>query len=231
VSEDVLPEEFGAFFRRTHARMLTRAIMFCGNSEDAEDALQEAYFEASRRWETLRNYDSPEGWLGTVMIQRLLKVRKRWFRENATQKALPPPLQQGPDETVAILLLLDALPPMQRKTVILSYYGMKQEEIGQLLHIRRGTVASHLHNARQALARTLRPVTVTRHGPQEFITAGRLSPQVPHDPVARALRDTEAWTRALHDTEAWICQAVEADREGRDRLWNQLCSRLPGLRP
>ncbi|MFE0461540.1 hypothetical protein ACFW1A_20050, partial [Kitasatospora sp. NPDC058965] len=85
-------EEFEAFFTRSYPRALARAVLLCGNREDAEDAVLEAYAAAAERWaDRLRGYESPEGWVSTVVEQRLWKTARARSKQREALLRVPVP--------------------------------------------------------------------------------------------------------------------------------------------
>ena len=69
--EAVKPAEFHTFFECSCPGMLARALLLAGHRQDAEDAVQQAYVEALRRWERVGRYDSPDAWVYKIVKQRL----------------------------------------------------------------------------------------------------------------------------------------------------------------
>ncbi|MGH3857828.1 MAG: RNA polymerase sigma factor, partial [Pseudonocardiaceae bacterium] len=73
------PIDFSEFYDQTAPRMLARALMRCGQLQNAEDAVQDAYAEALRRWQRVGGYESPEAWVYKIMKQRLSRAAKHWW--------------------------------------------------------------------------------------------------------------------------------------------------------
>lgn len=153
--------DYEEFTRSTRASMVARAAMMCGSVPDAEDAVQEAFLEAYRRWDRLAGYDSVEAWIHKVMAQRLWKARHRDRRQvtalSDLVSDLPNPRQSSPAEIAEVREVFDALddlPRSQRIIVLLHcVLGYPQDEVAELLDVRRGTVGASLFRARHSLRR------------------------------------------------------------------------------
>jgi RNA polymerase sigma factor (sigma-70 family) len=209
--------DFDTFFAGTAPVMLARAIMLCGNREDAEDAVQEAYVEAYRAWERIGGYESAEAWVHRVMLQRLWKQYRRRKTGRDRILDLTVPAQAAPEQTAEareVLRLLAGLPPVQRMVMVLHcVQGWSQQEVARELRITRGAVASSVFKARHTLRGALGMAPDETGGARSpllgrmgRIGLGRRSPAA--DPLATVLCDTEAWLRA----------AVRADAESLRRL-------------
>ncbi|WP_165988945.1 RNA polymerase sigma factor [Streptomyces sp. YIM 98790] len=196
-------EEFDAFFERSFPGMLARARLRSACPQDADDALQEAYTAAFRRWDSLRDYESPDAWVYKVLRQRLAEAARRRRRAVPSGLAgLPQPHAADPADAVEVreaLRALDTLPGRQRMVMILhTLEGMPQQEIADLLKVSRATVAVTLYTARRKLEKLLgrpergasgRPSGTRRHalipaGPQPARWAAT-------GPVAGLLRAAE----------------------------------------
>ena len=146
---------FDDFFRESFPGMLGRAIALCGHRQDAEDAVQEAFVEALRRWDRIGGYESPEAWVHRVMTQRLAKVHRKRQAGTGRLGELPSPPRWGPEEAGEfreLLTVLEALPPVQRMTLVLHCLeDLPQRDIAGRMGITRGTVASTIFKARHNL--------------------------------------------------------------------------------
>ncbi|GAA1909235.1 hypothetical protein GCM10009716_18980 [Streptomyces sodiiphilus] len=228
------PTDFDAFFQRSFPGMLARAILLSGHRQDAEDAVQEAYTEALRRWERLRGYDSPEGWVHRVVRQRLSSVSRRAARTRPTDlEDLPQLSVAGADRSIearAVLDALAALPPRQRTVLVLhSLEGMSQEAVARELGLTRGGVAAGLFKARRKLEKVL---DVVEHERETGRRTGRDTPHRDRDglvsrpPQARPLPLAGAGAAppadgpdgAVARTELWLRGRIAARPDLRDRL-------------
>jgi RNA polymerase sigma factor (sigma-70 family) len=214
-------EVFEDFFARTHHGMLARAVMLCGHREDAEDAVIEAYGLAAQRWDRLRDYESPEGWVFLVVQQRLWKQANAFRRQRATLLRVPVARQATTEQTAearAALAALAALPKRQRIVMVLNcLYGMPQQEIADQLGIKRTSVAAHVFKARRALEETLgiRP-DEPGEDTSALVASASGGPKRPTslftsaDPLAKRLAETETWLRAGFDADPGALDAARA---------------------
>ena len=152
------------------ARALTLAV---GDRSRAEDAAQEAFAKAYRRWPTVSGMDRPVGWVIVVGMNQL----RRWIRR--TERRFVPvagPSADGPEaaphparprvggavpaadpatsvaDATTLHTALAALPPRQRATVVLRYLcDLPTAEVATALGCAEGTVKSSLHAGLAAL--------------------------------------------------------------------------------
>ncbi|GAA1796479.1 SigE family RNA polymerase sigma factor [Luedemannella flava] len=149
---------FDTFYTATARRVLHHVYAVCGDLGDAQDVVQEAYARAWQRWSTISVYEDPEGWVRLVAWRlaasrwRAAKRRLAAFTRHGPSDPVPGP---GPDR-VAVIAAVRALPEAQRRVVVLHYlYEQPVADIAASLGMPVGTVKSHLHRARTALAAAL----------------------------------------------------------------------------
>lgn len=150
--------EFDAFYTATARRVLHHVYAVCGDLAEAQDVVQEAYARAWQRWSTIAGYEDPEGWVRLVAWRlaasrwRAAKRRLAALARHGPGDSMPGP---GPDR-VAVVAALRGLSEVQRRVVVLHYlYEQPVADIAASLGMPVGTVKSHLHRARAALAATL----------------------------------------------------------------------------
>jgi RNA polymerase sigma-70 factor (ECF subfamily) len=150
--------------RRHTAGIYRQAHRLTGNRADAEDLTQEVFIRVFRH---LEHYEDGtfEGWLYRITKNLFLdQVRRRratrlepltdlhlWFphagpEHELERRSLDPDIRDA----------LTSLPPAHCATVVLhDIDGLTYEEIGVLLGVPQGTVASRLHRARRQLRTAL----------------------------------------------------------------------------
>ncbi len=140
--------------RRTHLRRIAYAI--CGDWHRADDLLQTALTKAYVAWPRIRRDGSEEAYVRRIIVNADLDERRRpWRRERPGLDGLPeqPARPTLPtEERTALFDALQALPTMQRRTVVLRHWlGLSVEETATELKIGVGTVKSHSSRGLAAL--------------------------------------------------------------------------------
>lgn len=194
------PAAFDEFFAESAPRVLARALVLAANRHDAEDAVQEAYAEALRRWDRVGRYDAPEAWLHLVVRQRLWKASARWRRlRTLTTLELDAwrATTGDPEQAMlveGVLAAVAALPRRQRTMLVMHcLQGMKQHEIAEELRVRASTVAATIFNARRALRDSIHALTETGPGLEHlFPPQNELAPPA-EDPIADVLDAVGRW--------------------------------------
>ncbi len=146
---------------------LPRALRFArrltGDSNLAEDVVQEAMCLILRRWRSYRG----EASFGTWMLQIVVNVDRD--RRRRHRNAVPIPAEglvssQAPpaDEAIAdelhaqIRAAIDTLPERQREVALLSLgEGLDARDVAQALQITEANVHTCLHLARKRIARAI----------------------------------------------------------------------------
>lgn len=147
VSRRSRDEDYAAFVaaRQTHLRRIAYAI--CGDWHRADDLLQTALVKLYVAWPRLHLDGREEAYVRQIIVRANIdESRRPWRRERpglegfdqASRAELPY------EERSALFDALQALPPMQRKTVVLRHWlGLSVEHTATELGITTGTVKSH----------------------------------------------------------------------------------------
>jgi RNA polymerase sigma-70 factor, ECF subfamily len=150
------PVDFDEMFRETYWPMVRSLAVACGDAQEAEDAVQDAFERAFVRWRRIGRYDDPRSWIRHVALNRLRDHFRREGRRRtavdrlAADAALIAPAPEPPGDVAA---LLAALPPQQRIAAALFYVDdLGVAEIARSMALSEGAVKYHLHAARRALA-------------------------------------------------------------------------------
>ena len=139
------------------------AFSLMGNREDAEDMLQESFFQAFRALPGFRGASSFQTWFYRVLINRCRSEKRkrswgRWFipeeegerMEELSVKETPRDYASLSELSKKIGEAIQALPLKQRLVFTMkSLQGLKLSEVGEILHLRPGTVKAHLFQATQ----------------------------------------------------------------------------------
>lgn len=135
------------------------AYLLCGDADSAEDLVQEALVRVLAR--TRRVPDDPrelENYVRRAMVNLVIDAARRATRWRSLVPRLSARDRVADDsgavcERLALGAALARLPARQRACVVLHYYeDLPLTDIAEALGCGVGTVKSHLHDARRALA-------------------------------------------------------------------------------
>lgn len=166
---------FGDYVATRRDRLYRTAYLLCGDAHRAEDIVQVALSKLYVAWPRAVRADSVDAYARrTVVNAHLDEVRRPWFRRERTADAamlaaLEQPgagrgadLGSGPEDADDLWSALRALPPGQRRVVVLRHYwGLSVEETAADLGISPGTVKSQTSDALARLRAVLAPATTT----------------------------------------------------------------------
>jgi RNA polymerase sigma factor (sigma-70 family) len=163
-------DSFEGFFDAHYDEVVRALTLVVGDRDRADDAAQEAFAQAFRKWSAVSIMERPVGWVIVVGVNRL----KRWIaRGDRARPTDPTDLSElgddghldGADrsdhaESVAagddLRVALDRLGRRQRATVVLRYLcDLSTDDVAQALGCSPGTVKSALHQALANLRVTL----------------------------------------------------------------------------
>ena len=155
-------QAFGLIVYAYQSRLVRFAIRLSGDSDLAQDAVQEAFL---RLWRVRVAYQ-PRGCLQAYLFRVVRSVcldqarsRRLWevLDENGAAEASgPETLAVGKGLAEAVQIAVQALPEAQRTVFILSQYeALTYAEIAEVLDCPLGTVASRKHQATETLRRKL----------------------------------------------------------------------------
>ena len=145
--------------RQAHLRRIAYAV--CGDWHRADDVLQVALTKLYVAWPRVQLDGTPDAYVRQIIVRTHIDDRRRpWRRERAGldghDRATPTGLPV--EERSALFEALQALPEMQRKTVVLRHWlGLSVEETARELGISTGTVKSHSSRALASLKQVLAP--------------------------------------------------------------------------
>jgi RNA polymerase sigma factor (sigma-70 family) len=132
---------------REHAEKIWRALLlYTGDREVASDAVAEAFAQALRRGDQVRDVERWV-WRASFKIARGELARRR--RDAGTFADVPVEL---PEDTVDLMRALAGLSPKQRGAAVLRLYaGYSAKETARILGSTAGAVGMHLDRARRRL--------------------------------------------------------------------------------
>jgi RNA polymerase sigma factor (sigma-70 family) len=151
------PEDFVAWYRREHPRLLAAVVALTGDAHTAAELTDEAFTRALERWDRVRTMEAPTGWTFTVARNLVRRRHRRAALEaRALRRTGAPGDRAGVDARPDVWAAVRALPTRQREVVLLRYVlDLPEAQIAETLRITRGTVASTLSDARRSLAQVL----------------------------------------------------------------------------
>lgn len=157
---------FEELVRRYRGRILALALHLCGNESEAEDITQEVFFKAYQKLDTFEGRSHFFTWVYRMTVNRSLNAKRD--KKRRREEALDDPriaravrVDSGGDPVRAaelratyrrLLQALDALPANMRTSVVLVVLqGLSHAEAAVVLKCSAGTVAWHIHQARNRL--------------------------------------------------------------------------------
>lgn len=149
--------EFEALLRTHDSAVRSLAHRLIGG--DVDDVLQDAYVKAFRSWTGFREESSFRTWLHRIVYTTALNHRRSDDRREAATVAsvVPGPgsdrdIASTVSSTMDLASALGELPADQRTVVVLvDRDGWSYDDVGTVVGIPAGTVASRLHRARATL--------------------------------------------------------------------------------
>lgn len=140
-------EDFASFVaaRQTHLRRVAYAV--CGDWHRADDLLQTALVKLYVAWPRLHRDGREEAYVRQIIVRANIdESRRPWRRERPGLEGHDQASRTGLayEERSVLFDALQALPPMQRRTVVLRHWlGLSVEQTASELGITTGTVKSH----------------------------------------------------------------------------------------
>ncbi len=156
VDRDAAFTEF-ALARRAHLRRVAYAV--CGDWHQADDLLQTALVKLYVAWPRIERDGREEAYCRRIIVRANIDEHRRpWRRERPGLDGLDAEAPHGAsvEDRSALFDALQALPPMQRRVVVLRHWlGLSVAETAAELGIAQGTVKSHSSRGLAALQDSL----------------------------------------------------------------------------
>jgi RNA polymerase sigma-70 factor (ECF subfamily) len=130
-----------------------------GDSESADDLVQDTLERALSRWHLRRNEENVRGWLYTILYNRFLtdgnRAKRRGQHDVLTDETELSGVHGGQDSALEyrdLLRAFSALPEEQRSVLLLvGVEDLSYEETARVLGVPIGTVMSRLSRGRERL--------------------------------------------------------------------------------
>lgn len=142
--------EIERLYRQEGSRLWLSLMAFSGDREISSDAAAEAFAQALRRGDALRD---PAAWVWRVAF----KVASAELKSRRDLSHTVPDMAD-PDERRAfeLIAVLRRLPTNQRAAVVLHYYAdLPVAEVASLIGVSTATAKVHLHRGRKRLRELL----------------------------------------------------------------------------
>lgn len=142
-------------YAATHRRLVVAVAAACGNVDEAEDCVAEAFARALARWDRIARYDDPEAWVRRVALN---VARSRWRRLRRQVLGARAEGSTGPvgEDHAALLAALKRLPIAQREAIVLHHLAdLSVAEVAIHQGVPVGTVKARLSRGRRSLAKLL----------------------------------------------------------------------------
>ncbi len=169
----------GEVFRAEWSRIVATLVGFCGDLHVAEDAAQEAFAIAARRWPVDGVPEVPRAWLVTTARNRAIDLLRREQRHAEKLRQLDPPRETAEeasmiaDERLELIFLCchPALAPEARVALTLrALGGLETAEIARAFLVTEETMKRRLTRARTKVRDAGIPFRV----PDEAVLPARL---------------------------------------------------------
>jgi len=147
---------FDEFFLESYRKLVRSMEIVFRDPSVAEDACQEAFAVAYRKWNFVVQRDRPLAWVYTVALNKGRRAVRKRQRFTSTSTDLSEHLPQGHEDPVAMRMWLWSgvlsLPTRERTAVVLRYLGdLSIDEVAKIMRCQPGTVKATLHHAVQKL--------------------------------------------------------------------------------
>lgn len=158
---------FEELYNLTFKTAYHTASLLLKSPDDVEDVLQNSYAKAFQKLPELKNPESFESWIKTIVeneTRNFIKKEKRFtapvlfFKNRAEENSeewnqpVPQEFMERDELRKSVADILDKLSPEIRACIVLFHYEEKSlNEISELLDIPLGTVKSRLHNGRKQI--------------------------------------------------------------------------------
>jgi RNA polymerase sigma factor (sigma-70 family) len=192
----VRDEEFAAFCRREHPKVLGALILFCGDRSVAEEVTSEAFARAWRDRRRIRRLDAPGAWVRRVAINLAASAYRRRQAERRARRRLEgraTSTSRDPDtaEAVAVREALQRMRADHRAVLVLRYLlDLSVEEVAATLERSPSAVTSLTQRAAAALREELGPGVDSGLGAASGSDVASASKA---DGGAEAARATDEW--------------------------------------
>lgn len=158
-------DAFGSIVRRFQDMAVGYGYAILRDFQLAEDAAQEAFFEAYRNLDKLREPAAFPGWFRRIVFKQCDRITRNKafslialdeFEDRASQEATQASLMEQNQLKDRILTAIASLPDHERAATMLYYIsGYSQNEVAEFLDVPATTIKKRLYSARNRLREML----------------------------------------------------------------------------
>jgi RNA polymerase sigma-70 factor (sigma-E family) len=155
--------DYDEFARAQLPGLLRFAAALTGDTQAAQDLVQDTLVRAYLKWSRVAGADRPELYLRRMLINGHLSWRRRWYQRTVHPVAEPSSDLATPDpagriaDRAQLAALLAGLGRQQRAAIVLRFYeDRSDEEIASVLGCAPVTVRSHISRGLAALRLVVR---------------------------------------------------------------------------
>jgi RNA polymerase sigma factor (sigma-70 family) len=154
LSEAEEDDGFEEWYLSQFSRLVSVLIGLGADRQDAADIAAEAFSRALQRWDSVRQLESPSGWVYRVALNLFHRHgRRKALERRALLRSTP--VAQDRDIT-HVWDAVSRLPRRQKTAIVLRYLvDLPYSEIASVMGIKEGTVAATLSAARRNLETAL----------------------------------------------------------------------------
>ncbi|SHI56129.1 RNA polymerase sigma-70 factor, ECF subfamily [Clostridium amylolyticum] len=145
-------EEFTKLLNPILNKLYRIAYSFLKDKDKASDALQDSTLSAFKNFHALKDVQSFESWITSILVNRCREILRREKKIIFTEysegldKAFPVDEYEVLESNMFIITLLDTLSDKYKEVIKLKYFGdLSIKEISIILNIPEGTVKSRLN--------------------------------------------------------------------------------------
>jgi RNA polymerase sigma-70 factor (sigma-E family) len=153
--------EFLAFVRGRAAALRRSAYLLCGDTDQADDLVQEALTTVYSRWARVRQADNIDAYVQRILVRTFINERRRgWWKVRLFGAAAPDTSQPGPglEDRQVLRAALARLTPGQQAVLVLRFLCDRSvADVAMLLGCSEGNVKSQTSHALTAMRRILGP--------------------------------------------------------------------------
>lgn len=176
----------GILLERHRAPLYALALQILGHGPDAQDAVQDTFLVALRKFDQLREPEAGGRWLRAILrnvcLMRLRKGHRQILFDDLSTRFEKESPESSAEEAIEHLALrewvwtaLSELPEDLRVTAMLRYFSScsSYEEISAILGVPIGTVGTHLNRVKVKLAEALLKTAGLEHDEARKVSESR----------------------------------------------------------